>query len=144
MESGAASGDGGLDAGDAEAGGLKKGADFGGIVALEFDLALADRAPATAGLASFAGEAVDVVSGDLRLEIINDHDGLATSLGLLTAKDDTAVTTRWSGLFRNQRLGGSLGQAVEQKAREGRLERALLAGGVDAGFHQGAKNGGSR
>ena len=143
MESGAASGDGGLDAGDAKSGGLEKGADFGGIVALEFDLALADRAPATAGLASFAGEVVDVVSGDLRLEIINDHDGLATSLGFLTAKDDTAVFARRLGLFLRKNVG-PFGQAVELKAREGRLERALLAGGVDAGFHQGAKNGGSR
>ncbi len=144
MESGAASDNGGLDAGDAESDGLKKRANFLRIVPLEFDLALSNGATAAAGLTGLTGEAVDVVSGDLLLEIINDHDGLAASLGLLAAKDDTAVTTRRRGLFRHQRLGGSLGQAVELKARKGRLERTLLARGVDAGFHQGAKNGGSR
>lgn len=112
MESGAASGDGGLDAGDPEAGGLKKRANFLRIVALEFDLALSNGATAPTGLTGLTGEAVDVVSGDLRLEIIDNHDGLAASLGLLAAKDDSAVTTRWRGLFRHQRLGWSLGQAI--------------------------------
>ena len=45
----------GLDAGDAEAGGLEKRADFLRIVALEFDFALAHGAAATAGLAGLAG-----------------------------------------------------------------------------------------
>ena len=80
---------------------------------MEFDLALADRAPATAGLAGLAGELLDVGGGDLGLEIIDDHDGLAAALGLLAAEDDSAVTTRRCGLFRRQRLGGSLGQAVK-------------------------------
>jgi hypothetical protein len=109
MESGAASGDGALDAGDAKAGGLKKRANFLRIVALEFDLALSNGATATAGLASLTGEAVDVVSGDLRLEIINDNHGLSSALSFLASQNHTAVTTRWRGLFRHQRLGGSLG-----------------------------------
>ena len=143
MESGAASGDGGLDAGDAKAGGLKKRANFLRIVALEFDLALSNGATATAGLASLTGEAVDVVSGDLRLEIINDNHGLSSALSFLASQNHTAVFARWLRFFFRENVG-SLGQAVELKAREGRLERALLAGGIDAGFHQGAKNGGSR
>lgn len=106
-------GEGGLNSSDAEAGGLEKRADFRGIVALEFDLALADRAPATAGLAGFAGELLDVGGGDLGLEIIDDHDGLAAALGLLAAEDDAAVTARRRGLVLHQRLGGSLGQAVK-------------------------------
>ena len=141
---GAAWRDAGLNPGDAEAGGLEKRADFLRIVALEFDLSLADRAPATAGLAGLAGESLDVGGSDLRLEIIDNHDGLASTLGLLAPEDDAAVPTRRRGLFRHQRLGGTLGEAFELKARKGRLERALPTGGVDAGFHQGAKNGGRR
>ena len=143
MESGAASGDGGLDAGDTKAGGLKKRANFLRIVALEFDLALSNGATAAAGLTSLTGEAIDVVSGDLRLEIINNHDGLAASLGFLASQNHTAVFARRLWLFLRKNVG-PFGQAVELKAREGRLERALLARGVDAGLHQGAKNGGSR
>ena len=112
-DGGAASRNAALNPGDAEAGGLEKRTDFGGIVALEFDLALADRAPATTGLAGLAGEAVDVVRGDWGLEIIDNHDGLAAALGLLAAEDNAAVSARRRGLFRHQRLGGSLGQAVE-------------------------------
>ena len=108
MESGAASGDGGLDAGDAKAGGLKKRANFLRIVALEFDLALSNGATATAGLASLTGEAVDVVSGDLRLEIINDHDGLSSALSFLASQNHTAVFARRVRLFFRENVG-SLG-----------------------------------
>ena len=44
---------------DAESSAFEKSADFGGVVALEFDFALAHCASAAAGLAGFAGKVFD-------------------------------------------------------------------------------------
>ena len=44
---------------DAESSAFKKSANLGGVVALEFDFALAHCASAAAGLAGFAGEVFD-------------------------------------------------------------------------------------
>jgi len=88
---------------------FKEGADFFRIVALEFDLAVADGAAAAAGLARFAGEAFDFGVVDVIFESGNDDDGFAAALGFFPAEDDAAV---FAGRFGGggDRLGRSLGE----------------------------------
>jgi hypothetical protein len=69
-----------LYAGDLEALGFEDGADAGGLVALDFDDAVADGAAAGAGGLELRRQRFDVAQSDVRREFVDDNDGLAAAM----------------------------------------------------------------
>lgn len=106
----------GTNSGDAEAELFKEGADLGCVVALEFNLAVADCATTAAGLAGLAGEVLDFGIRDSGFEIRDDHNGFSSSLGFFAAENDAAHFCwgdglRYQGDWRKG-LGGG-GEALD-------------------------------
>jgi hypothetical protein len=111
---------------DSKSGVFEKSADFFRVVALKFDFASADGSAAAAGLAGFAGEAVDFGIGDMGLESGNDDDGFAASLGFFASENHATIFAgRFGGVCT--RLGGAFGESVEFEGGEGGLEGGLAA-----------------
>ena len=76
-------------------------------------------------------------------EIVNHYHSFATALGFFPPQNNPSIFSRRL-VFFNGRICGAVRQTFQLKGREGRLESGLVAGGIEALLHQGAKNGGRR
>jgi hypothetical protein len=108
--------------------------DFSGLVALDFDRAIANRPTRPTGSPEFPGEFLNQRCTDLRLEIIHYDHGLSSTVSSLLSKNDPPALCwlvgddRWPGLF------GTGGQIHDGETSEGLVETGLGCVRFDAGF----------
>jgi len=83
-----------LHAGNLKTFGFEQDTDLTGLIALDFDGAVFDRAAAATGFLQLAGECFDLCVGNLRGEIVNDNYRLAAAMRLFLAQHDAAKLDR--------------------------------------------------
>lgn len=109
-------------------------ADFGGLVALKFDAALANGAAASAGVAKTPAQFLDGGKADVRGEIVNDDDDFAAAMGCFAAQYHAAgFENAGSGRGGWRGRGWAGREAVGFQCGEGIVQDRRAAGG-EAGF----------